>query len=218
MRNAVRHGVTLALFATSLCISAGVSGSERLDHLEFADRLNLAPVTYRALSTLDVASRKALYRKLPAPLQGQLWMTHFKEFLQSHPELTLTQRSVLYEAIGLITARQESDMLDGPISELRQRSLTAFSTADISIFGTLGPNVPVAATADTDAVLARLRSAYPSGVSLMIPECNCSASSNFCDTVTNPFPECENTGCSRSDVGCGWLWLQACNGICGGWI
>ncbi len=39
--------------------------------------------------------------------------------------------------------------------------------------------------------------------------CNCNQSTSFC------YPGmCNDTGCNKTNGGCGWLWLQECNGEC----
>ena len=45
------------------------------------------------------------------------------------------------------------------------------------------------------------------------PPCECSTESNYCDTITNPTPNCRLGNCMPYE-GCGTLWLYTCNGMC----
>ena len=48
----------------------------------------------------------------------------------------------------------------------------------------------------------------------MLENCNCNTGifSDFCGTAGSGI--CEDKNCSGSDFGCGWIWLQDCNGTC----
>lgn len=44
--------------------------------------------------------------------------------------------------------------------------------------------------------------------------CNCSTSSDWCDSSS--INECEKKSCEDSTYGCGTIWIYSCNGVCGG--
>ena len=44
-----------------------------------------------------------------------------------------------------------------------------------------------------------------------IPDCNCNKNHDFCDGNTI----CTDDPCTESYHGCGWVWTQKCDGLCG---
>ena len=44
-----------------------------------------------------------------------------------------------------------------------------------------------------------------------IPDCNCNKGHDFCDGNTI----CTDDPCTESYHGCGWVWSQKCDGLCG---
>lgn len=45
-----------------------------------------------------------------------------------------------------------------------------------------------------------------------IDDCHCSTKGDFCNVTGQGI--CEDSKCATSDFGCGWIWLQDCNGKC----
>lgn len=201
-----------------LVVVSSIHAGDRSDRLPSHSVKSHAAVdtAFRALTTLDTPARRVLYREMPADLQGRLWVRHFEDYLERQPELTAIQRSVIYEAIGLMAYRSDSAAFAESLEELRERAPTAFHRGDLAVvFGTLGPASANLSTPETDMALARLRSMYPPRLSLHIPECSCSSGSDYCSNVTNPDYICEPKGCSRTSFGCGFMWAYPCDGMCG---
>ena len=44
-------------------------------------------------------------------------------------------------------------------------------------------------------------------------DCNCNLKQDFCD-VTGGGSECRDEPCEADDWGCGWVWLNDCDGLC----
>jgi hypothetical protein len=161
--------------------------------------------TYEALSVLPIPSRKAVYRALSADAKSGLWRIHLTRFLTEHPELTEEQRGVIVNAIALVTPRLFEIAENDPnwllethpqVELLEKRALEVFPRGvAVEIFTHLGTPAPSYTMDDEGGIEVDAA-------------CECNTDSWWsCDN-------CAAGGCKKTIIGCGWLWLNKCNGRC----
>lgn len=126
------------------------------------------------------------------------------------PELTSSQRDLVFQGLGLLTAGIfDINRLDAEwesrfgesVRGLEQQVRESFSYNEArAIFATLE------ASAVERTAVAQIGG---------LPLCSCSTDSDWCDRITNPDPYCAQTiPCIPRVARCGFLWLYDCNGIC----
>lgn len=52
----------------------------------------------------------------------------------------------------------------------------------------------------------------PKQLTVPVYDCGCNTGTNFCDSYTNG--NCVEGNCNSSASGCGWVWMEECNGQC----
>ena len=156
--------------------------------------------TYENMVKLQPTQQRAIFTALSAKERSRLWVTHLERYLETHEELTAAQALLLDDAIELaghpqLFAREATDRKQGTwdlffkelLAHLRARAEDLFTRETLGeIFGHLGAQKATA------------------------PDCGCNTGSDFCGTSHM----CSGGGCWGSGLGCGWLWLESCNGIC----
>jgi len=60
--------------------------------------------------------------------------------------------------------------------------------------------------------LSRLRDVKAIASENTETKCDCNTGTDFCNY--EPGLTCSSTGCKASSSGCGWLWMEECNGNC----
>lgn len=174
---------------------------------------------YRDISAMPLDARRVEFRALSPAMRDAVWTVHLGDYLLNHPDLTDDERSVILEAIGLLQtglARVDRDEVDWtfrvyrPFLALQSRAEGICRHEVIrEAFGVLGPAAPII----TPAPGARSIGNVATNVGPSWGDCTCSQAHDFCGSPTSPV-YCEGLPCTRSDIGCGWLWLQECTGIC----
>lgn len=171
--------------------------------------------TYAQLSTQRLMDRKVLYASLPASMQSDLWALHLSYFLEEQQDLTAPERSLIFEAIGLI----ETGLLELPRSSPESASSAAEFDRHVRQLGSRrvfdaltqlgGPELHFTVKAHG------LRTEWEPG-----DDCECSTDSDYCcfgDCPTSTTPNCHRSGrpwCIAVH-GCGLFWSFDCDGICG---
>lgn len=168
---------------------------------------------YDALATKSQFERQDIVPTLPPDVQTALWTIHLKQFLVNHPELTVEQRSVIYEALGLLTSDvferlRSTDAAtrvaaEGEVDELGARAKLRMSRAlGREALAQIGPPQVTPAIATN--------SAEPPGHGQPNDTCDCSIVSDYCW-----FGDCLYTfTCTRTPSGCGTLFRYRCDGLC----
>jgi hypothetical protein len=173
------------------------------------DRGEVAAIRALIAGASSEANQKELYFALPPSLRADVWTLHLEAFVQPESDLIAAQKSVVYEAIGLIAAGALDDDVQLPpevenafLARIRANFAPALAT---SIFASLGRT-------------GRTRTGTPGEkgrIGVNVPECSCSTKSNWCDSVTNPEPYCKTLlRCMSTPDGCGTFWQYACDGTC----
>lgn len=174
---------------------------------------------YDALADLTLQERKSLLSTLPASLQQDLWILHLQRFLAGHPELTIEQRSIVYEGIGLMAAgliesRDPNVSVDARVQHLDRRARVTYSRALMAeAFIELGGPSPHR----VDVAAANNRP-FRATANSEGSECHCASTSDYCDwwcgnnyfcALRMPGPR----GCTWH-LGCGTFWQYWCDGWC----
>jgi hypothetical protein len=157
------------------------------------------PTSYEGFAQYSLAQRRAIYDLRSVEQRSELWKTHLNRYLDSHQEMSPTQTEVVRKAIAAISP----DLFAGDDGRARIDDLMKSAKAVLSeeqsheIFGTLGPPEGMA-----------LR---PLSTPATPPDCDCNTTEVYCAG----FPCQKNRyHCIHSNVGCGGLWLLACDGVC----
>ncbi|MBA7583963.1 hypothetical protein ES708_25915 [subsurface metagenome] len=66
--------------------------------------------------------------------------------------------------------------------------------------------------AEYEYSLSRLRDVKAIASENTETNCDCNTGADFCNY--EPGSTCSSTGCKASSSGCGWLWMEECNGNC----
>lgn len=173
------------------------------------------PKTYAAFGELPVEYRRAAYQFTSDTLKSDFWREHLENYLTNHPQLTDDQRQVLLEGIQMVTPQffaalsQKDDNLikrrsRAQLSFLEVRAQAVLSHQQIGeIFAQLGP-------ATSEFVLLAPQGDQPKVIPIR-PSCSCAQTHDFCPNGAG----CgRGAGCVGTSVGCGWIWVNGCNGSC----
>jgi len=174
---------------------------------------------YRAMTSLPLTDRKAVFRGLLPAMKAEVWRVHFRKFAAEN-SLSPAQAGVIKAAHELFTedlfAISKSDpdwegQVHVPLQRLEQSARNLFPPdLLLSAFGQLGPGEvgETAALGLTDSHNVR------SGLiptPMMVSECTCSVASDWCF-----FGTCGGAICWKadSDTGCGFGWRYECDSKC----
>ena len=175
--------------------------------------------TYEDLLSMSTKERVRSFTQMQASMKSAVWAHRLRVALAEHPEFTIEQRTVVQEALNLLTSRfydidhsspEWADAVDAPLRRLADRAKAAFGVSLArELFTQLGPEStvsrPAAITKPQDVI------PFPN-----LPSCNCSSESDWCNALnTNYFYYyCLLGGCYASAGGCGTLWRYDCVGMC----
>jgi hypothetical protein len=181
-----------------------------------AERL---PATYRDFSAYPMAYRRAIFNLLPPATRAELWTEHFKDYRKAHPSLTPAQVAVIDDAAKqapqLITIGKGSEALRA----LAATAVTAFGAQEArALLGTLGPRENQSATGSAVAATPPAPRKAPDGAATPSVDLWCEPTGPECNTNCEAVTGCNDScwgPCVCSSSGCGDLWLNECNGLCG---
>lgn len=171
--------------------------------------------TYARLGATDMATRREIYGSLPDAMKEDLWTVQLEYFITDHPDLTAAQRSVAYEAIGLLATGglQATES----VAALQSRAYAVFSKNLLNAaFVNLG---------SPDGAVAMLRAGSVNEVSEQAPrpvhaswlcDCNTDPQQDFCGADLGPAKCLDGRRVCTFTSGCGWWWSYACDGYCSG--
>jgi hypothetical protein len=175
------------------------------------------------IESYPVPYRRALMSQLDPAARSSVWRTRFQAYLEAQPDLNITQRAILNEAIELASP----EAFQPPLRpDLQQRIQQVFGEAQLhlegaaaaELFVTLGPeDVREANALPIRQQLADRIRGWRSASAGSTP-CNCNEDIDTCTT----WPEEEWLECSElftCDMDltwpmCGPLWSWACVGWC----
>jgi hypothetical protein len=165
--------------------------------------------SYFEISSATTRDRKAIAASLPTELLEDVWILHHNTFLKRHPELTIEQRAVVLESLGLMAHGFIRVMRNGTPEERAQmisaqKSLVARATPLLGAlvkdaFYDLGDG-PAAPAQPRERMTVRSNSYM------------CYCSDNYdCGWLGGV---CTWTGCVPTPSGCGYGAMFGCSGEC----
>jgi len=188
----------------------------------------------------DTSDPREIYGSLSVDLQSDLWMLQLEDFVAQNPRLTVEQRSLTMEALGLLAsgvlqrkaspsttvATQAQMEIDG----LASRTAQIFPGFGKFVFGRMGRYAILTSVDALEMEVAEkvpsapptIRREKPVTVSSRIvtvnASCECSTESPYCGagSITAPSYSCirRPAQCTRTTWGCGFLFTYGCNGLC----
>jgi hypothetical protein len=192
--------------------------------VEYAEALSPEELN-AAASEIDAypsVYRRAIMRELTPDRRADVWRAQFQNYLNTHPNLTPGQASVVREAMTLVSpaalAPAVSTELRDRISQLFNKALVELGPqATNELFVTLGPRVLTRPSALplTQRLADRVRSWRVASAD--IPDCNCNIDIDTCDIGPDPWLACSELYTCDFDLNwpmCGPLWSWACTGWC----
>lgn len=193
----------VALHAAPTSAQDPISGDSRVRRVEVSR-------VYDSLTSLDPRERRAEYGNFAPALRAELWILHLTNFLKNRPELTVEQRSLVFEAVGLMQTRTldltpVDAKLDSPsnraLFDFERRAHLAFDKETYrAAFVLLGP----AQIKLPDRVKMGVRS---DGV-----DCDCNTGDDTCHPSSQG---CQTwTACDWTVDGCGTFGTYWCDGLC----
>src|SRR4051812_19251979 len=61
-------------------------------------------IAYAQLTMASGSARRELFLQSSPSMQGDLWILHLEYFVTDHEQLTTEQRSIIFEAVGLLAS------------------------------------------------------------------------------------------------------------------
>lgn len=168
------------------------------------------PTTLPELATVEMPYRKAAFRQLPIAQKRALWRQQVTAFAQSRP-LTPEQAAFVKDDLALIGRSYETQMSRAEYNALVARFLATFTDGkELIAFRHLGG--PDVRRFTLRAALTRIAPA------LGASNCECSMYGGglFVSDCPNDgnYWYCKDDNCYGSWWGCGFQWMQACDGAC----
>ncbi|MFE7853381.1 bacteriocin fulvocin C-related protein [Streptomyces sp. NPDC057403] len=154
------------------------------------------PTRYADVTALPLAHRRAVHAALPVAARSRLWVEHIDRFRAAHPDLTARQVGVVERARATAADVSTFQRRPGPgtgRSDLAEAAVSALGEAKAA------------------QLLAHLGPVEAQG----LPNCECSALSNFCFRPSHCVGV-SGSVCEFSDGGCGEWWIWDCDGMCYG--
>ena len=168
------------------------------------------PSTLPELSRVNLSYRRAAFGHLPVAQRRALWREQVTAFARSRT-LTPAQAAFIQEDLALIDRAYDTKMSRDDYNAFVAKFLTAFRDGKQLIeFRRLGgPDVTM-----SPVRTALLRISPELGAA----NCECSTYGGelFIDDCPNDGNQwyCRSDGCSTGGWGCGFQWLQQCDGAC----
>ncbi len=147
-------------------------------------------------------AQKIAYNQLPAAIKATIWKEHLSAYLSSktlaESKIALIKElsNTLSESVFYSKENAVNYLSSDNVTIILYKIKKSFSSDEIfRIFGSLNKSVNTNAAGGGNT-------------------CNCSSSSDFCEgSNIKCFKKLWD--CSDSQIGCGWFFLQSCDGLCG---
>lgn len=198
------------IFVSSRPLHAGASCREAAARAkQFVSQLDRLPATAQDLEAVPGDQRRQVLALLPAEARSAIWQSSFRDYADSHPELTRPQRQLIEDAIRLATPEYFAVPLDGknraasveiPTRALVDRARALFTSQQLDkLFINLNDRLDVAV-------------ADPGTGAGGVGQCGCNIAYNNC-TVSGITGKCTGNDCVTM-AGCGAMGAARCDGVC----
>lgn len=164
---------------------------------------------YSQFQLLTRGERVKFFSALNDSNKSKVWLVHFNNFSLSH-DLTAEQQAYIDDTVSLLR-KNDFASLKGQSSARTAQAIQLFGKELAwELVAHLGGKSPFA----DNRQLANY--VLPGVGSFNVEPCDCYSDGN--STFCNPGYICLSNGmtypCTESSWGCGWLWLDNCNGKC----
>jgi hypothetical protein len=156
----------------------------------------------------DLSTQRSSYNLLSPDEKYQLWTKHLTDELFKH-ESQFAKKQIIQESLNFITpslfTNDLNPTIEKKLSEFHLKASKIFNHKELaSIFMYFG---------NTSVEIAN------SSVESISKDCGCNANGqpNVCtDNFPGGMTYCKKgkDACKTSEKGCGWFWLNTCNGDC----
>jgi hypothetical protein len=191
---------------------------------------------YREISALPMRERKAAFKNALPQDKSDLWRIHLALYIAKHPELSEAQIVIILEGMSLVRAELFDVPFDSPewkpkvkepLKRFENHILGVFSKEEAArVFATIGDaqnpsDIPRVKLPSTSQVFSR-QSGYESRGEMFVltrfatknslawADCACNRSESWCGSNAS----CRADTCETTQYGCGYFWLNTCNGGC----
>jgi hypothetical protein len=166
---------------------------------EWAAGLNPLPTAYREVTALSMVQRRAVYARSSAQTKASLWLENLRQYRIAHPGLSTAQSAVLDDVAAtvpsIVTATGTAKTAD--TARLQDKAVAVLGLPGAAAaFGVLGQAESVSDGAP----------AHPQ----WRIKCDCHIGFSGCSSCGT------SVECDQVSTGCGWLWSDVCDGVCGG--
>lgn len=177
------------------------------------------PVDWLDLLAVPPQMRRRVYSELSAETQSFIWQSRLTYVLEL-PHWNADQTDVLLDILQLASP----DFFAAPenyssgFDAIQTQAAEVFSPDELyAIVASIDVIPPSDSVAKDNSLLSDAVAQSPAAEGsprgdLAIPDCNCSLVAPFC-----PYPKiCQRDPppCDFSPIGCGWIWLLPCDGMC----
>lgn len=190
---------------------------------------------YEHFASEPLESRRHRFAALPSSMKSAVWVHHLLRAVTTHPEFTAEQRSVIYDALRLLSPSMydtHSLATDEAVHDLTMRAQLLFPRdVALAVFVEIGSDIPFAAASEAGIELNRATANRIEGDQRALPKrdaksqppvratamnCSCSVFSDWCAVAQWPGSgwSCHLADCTRKEYACGTLSNYTCNGIC----
>jgi hypothetical protein len=180
---------------------------------------------YKAITSLEPADQRMLYRTFDASLKAAIWTAHLDNFVGMHPELSSGQRAVIAQIMPYLSASIfQAGIVTGDTPE--RRSLELLKTEAERLFPRDLFNAAFAQLREAkvskpiaDLPMKDNASAHEGSVlddppiePVQRPDCECAMSDDRCGWGQH----CGYSGCMLDTTwpSCGMFWQYNCDGMC----
>jgi len=237
--------IALAFSAATLLVESSQQAKQAPDTGEFREAIHRLAVEspdvtrqYGSLASEPFESRAHLFAVLPSSMKSAVWTHHLLIAITNHPEFSVEQRSLIYEAIRLLSPElYETSASEGHSSAVfetvhdftRRAQLLFPRNVALALFVEVGSAIPIPAHPERGVVALSRESTSgsatesdrrtlkrdgiaprPIKITPQAWNCSCSVASDWCGMGF----ECTSAGCQVEYSNCGTFLLFDCNGVC----
>lgn len=187
---------------------------------------------YREVSELPMRERRAAFGNASPKNKSDLWRVHLALYIAKHPEINEAQKVIILEGMSLATPELFDVRFDNPewktkvtepLRQFKNHALGVFSKEEAGkAFATIGdpqyPDVGPRVKPSTASQVSSRQLGYESRSDMFTLsrfaatnfDCSCNRDESWCGAGYH----CGNDGCDKTVYGCGYFWLNTCNGGC----
>jgi hypothetical protein len=209
--------ILIVLLSTALLYSCQVTELEFscdpvINNYVLNNKVALSQITVVECSTYDITLQRAIFNSWSAEKKRDAWINKLNYILKNEKLNTLEtihlQKLITHVEPGYFS---NENGLDDQKSKFASDWIN-YASDELKWTGEFIAFIVYRLYVDQTQFDAEISILYDLGLVASTNSegsCNCATSSDFCGTYT-----CQDSGCSSVSSGCGWLWMESCNGSC----